>query len=178
MVVCASSSAFALHTLSICATKTEQPSSFYAVAVMAAPKYVWLIDFAVAIKCFGVATSYLIIIGDLMPDAMEQLSADGYWVNRRLWVLIGFCIIAPIACLDSFEKLQFTSTFSVCFISYVTVLIVLFASKAIPGLDACMDIDDGDVCVGEKELWNTDAFEVMKVLSIFVFGFTCHQVSI
>ena len=29
-----------------------------------------LVDFAVAIKCFGVGTSYMIIIGDLMPQVL------------------------------------------------------------------------------------------------------------
>ena len=33
-----------------------------------------LIDLAVAIKCFGVGCSYLVVIGDLMPEAMHQLA--------------------------------------------------------------------------------------------------------
>jgi amino acid permease len=28
----------------------------------------------VAIKCFGVGCSYLVVIGDLMPEAMHQLA--------------------------------------------------------------------------------------------------------
>lgn len=176
MACCACSSAFALHVLSICATKTEKPSSFYAVAMLAAPSYVVLIDFAVAIKCFGVATSYLIIIGGLMPEAMEQLGADGSWQKRQLWVAIGFAIVAPIACLNSLENLKFTSSFSLFFVTFVTVLIVLFAFNDIPGLDACANVAEGDLCIGEKTLWNPSTFSVLRVLSIFVFGFTCHQV--
>ena len=29
---------------------------------------------AVAIKCFGVGCSYLVVIGDLMPEAMHELA--------------------------------------------------------------------------------------------------------
>ncbi len=29
---------------------------------------------AVAIKCFGVGCSYLVVIGDLMPEAMRDLA--------------------------------------------------------------------------------------------------------
>jgi len=66
MIFAASSSSFALHFLSECALKDKLPSSFYSVATKALPKFTIVIDGAVAIKCFGVATSYLIVIGDVM----------------------------------------------------------------------------------------------------------------
>lgn len=40
-------------------------------ALATTPGLALLIDAAVAIKCFGVATSYLIVIGDSMPAAMH-----------------------------------------------------------------------------------------------------------
>ena len=46
-------------------------STFHSVAKKAMPDFVVFIDGAVAVKCFGVATSYLIVIGDTMPDVME-----------------------------------------------------------------------------------------------------------
>ena len=67
LLVCACSSAFALHFLGKCAKKIPSPVSFYSVAEVALPGYSLWIDFAVAIKCYGVATSYLVVIGDLMP---------------------------------------------------------------------------------------------------------------
>ena len=64
LLLCACSSAFALHFLAKCARKIQQPVSFYSVAEEALPGYSSWIDFAVAIKCYGVATSYLVVIGD------------------------------------------------------------------------------------------------------------------
>lgn len=66
ILVCGMSSAFALHTLSLCALKTPGNSSFYSVCHHVMPSLTALIDIAVSIKCFGVATSYFIVIGDLM----------------------------------------------------------------------------------------------------------------
>jgi Transmembrane amino acid transporter protein len=73
LLLCACSSAFALHFLAKCARKVQQPVSFYSVAEEALPGYSGWIDFAVAIKCYGVATSYLVVIGDLMPAGLSSI---------------------------------------------------------------------------------------------------------
>lgn len=174
--LCGCCSMFALHCLSICARRTEKPSSFYAVAMLAAPKYVFLIDLAVAIKCFGVATSYLIILGGLMPEAMEQMGASDVWRNRQLWVCISAIIVVPLSCLHSLENLKFASTFSLVFVFILALIIVLFAVSAF-GLDPCDgSSSSADECVGPQQYWAADGISVMRVLSIFVFAFTCHQV--
>lgn len=72
LITCACSSAFALHFLAKCAKRIPPPVSFYSVAEVALPGYSCWIDLAVAIKCYGVATSYLVVIGDLMPAGMVQ----------------------------------------------------------------------------------------------------------
>ena len=51
----------------------QAPCSFYSVSNAVAPRWTWLIDGAVMVKCFGVATSYLIIVGDLAPPAREPI---------------------------------------------------------------------------------------------------------
>ena len=43
-------------------------------------------------RCFGVGTSYFVVIGDLMPDVMEGFlpsdKSDSVWTNRQLWIFI------------------------------------------------------------------------------------------
>ena len=56
------------------ATVGINPSSFYTVAKASVPSFTKLIDVAVMIKCFGVGTSYLIVIGDLAPDVPSLLA--------------------------------------------------------------------------------------------------------
>ena len=67
LLFCGCSSALALHFLVKCAKSIPGSASFYSVAEVALPGYSSWIDLAVAIKCYGVATSYLIVVGDLMP---------------------------------------------------------------------------------------------------------------
>lgn len=173
LVICGCSSAFALHTLSLCAMKIGGPSSFYSVASHALPAFTLVIDGAVAIKCFGVATSYLIVIGDLMPDVMQQLGASDVAQTRELWVFLGFCVVAPLCCLRNLDSLKFTSSMSIGFVIFLMLLVVLYSAN-VKGLDACAATDDGSTCVGNTVAATVDA-HTFQVLSIFVFGFTCQQ---
>jgi amino acid permease len=51
------------HNAQICARKIDPvKSSFFMVAQKATPRFAFLIDFAIMIKCFGVATVYIYII--------------------------------------------------------------------------------------------------------------------
>ena len=56
LVLSATFSAHGLVLLSKAAFVTGRPSSFYSVARKSVPRYTVLIDMAVAMKCFGVAT--------------------------------------------------------------------------------------------------------------------------
>lgn len=69
---------FSLHILSICAAKVAaesgpgHPPSFYSVCQASVPRLTFLVDLAVSIQSFGVCTSYLIVISDLMPDVLVR----------------------------------------------------------------------------------------------------------
>lgn len=205
-VICACFSFFGLHELSYCAKKSTMPSSFYSVAMLSAPKYVWLIDAAVAIKCFGVATSYLIIFTDLMPEAAAQLGGSGLWLKRSTWLLISYVTVTPIGFLDSFSYIRFTSTFCLIVVWALTFIIIIYATEPNDGtseiklLDPCYNLPSswaGDdnapnatelninapnstsveelSCFGDHIYWSTSFVDVIRVLPIIVFSFTCHQ---
>ena len=75
------------------------------------PAFSFWIDVAVAIKCFGVATSYLIVVGDLMPDFIEQCGVEhGLLHSRHFWVLIGWFICAAL--------MISLASFSLCFVLF------------------------------------------------------------
>jgi amino acid permease len=211
----AMSSSFALHLLSLCALKLPYPSSFYKVASTALPNFEKLIDLAVVIKCFGVATSYLIVIGGLMPDVMTDVygstegHSKGFFSSRMTWVTAGFLIAIPLSSFQQLGALRYTSFMSLTFLFFLTLMVVLFACNI--GLDPCATTDDGsslsqisestlvgntatisvarslsfgegnigssgddDQCVGERVNIQFN-LNTMRVFSIFIFGFTCHQ---
>lgn len=82
---------FGLYLQTRCARYLEQgAASFFALSQLTYPNAAIIFDAAIAIKCFGVAVSYLIIIGDLMPGVVEGVSgsgaAVGFVTDRHFWV--------------------------------------------------------------------------------------------
>jgi amino acid permease len=204
LLICAVLSSTSLHLLALCGARTAKPSSFYAVAEIVSPGYTFIIDVAVALKCFGVATSYLIVIGDLMPDVMVELNATELFLRRSTWVIIGWLLLVPLSFLDSLNAFKWTSTVSVIFIGIITCVVIAYAVPAFSGLEACsgrrslsvladtisemrtfknlfnfgmksIPSQGDNKCVGNFITIQNDPYKILKVIPIFVFGFTCQQ---
>ena len=189
MFVCGASSAFALHTLSLCAMKlneqeedeisrSDEPkkfvgATFYSVARASLPKYTLAIDIAILLKCFGVSISYLLVVSDLMPLVAENCGAKGVWLGRRLWVVVGFCSVAPSCFLKDLTSLSVISSFSLVFVGFFALLVCLYG-MGIEGFEPC---DGTEQCQGPivPVVMSTHA---LKAMPIFVFGFTCQQVKL
>ena len=185
LMLCALSSSLALHFLSRCVKKcnhySQQPASFYSIAELAVPGYSSFIDFAVAIKCFGVATSYLVVVGDLMPAAVDQMesingTSAGPFADRTTWITIAFFVVIPLSFFRALDSLKFTSLLSFGFILMLVLVIVLFAVPSISSLDPCIsyEMSPDTTCPGNRAWLVTNAGSV-RALSIFVFAYTCQQ---
>ncbi len=171
ILICGFASGISLHFLSVCSKKSIAPYSFYSVAEVACPQISFLIDIAVTLKCYGVATSYLIVVGDLMPIAMKTMNYQGYLLNRVPWILLAFSFVAPLSCFRSLDALKYTSSLSIFFILFLTVLVILY-SMGIDGLNPCEGMEFE--CNGSRLYFPSDA-NAFSVLTIFVFGYTCQQ---
>ena len=172
LVLFASTSAFGLHLLYCCASRIGLPSSFRGVSEASVPSLAWVVDACIAIKCFGVATSYLIVVGDGMPDVAKETS---FLPSQRfVWVFVGWCIVAPLAFMRTLRSLRFTATASLGFVIFIVFLVVAYA---VPSLDPCGDgagaLGDDENCGGHT-LASVNKGMFAK-LTVFVFAFTCHQ---
>ena len=88
---------FGLYLQTRCARYLERGSaSFFALSQITYPNAAVVFDAAIAIKCFGVGVSYLIIIGDLMPGVVrgfsEHFGGISFLVDRHFWVT-GFMLV-------------------------------------------------------------------------------------
>ncbi len=99
----------ALILLSEAADLAGRPANFRSVSEMAVPGAGLYIDVAVAIKCFGVATSYLIVIGDSVPKAIVAFGASGLWLDRRVWTLAALAVAGPLAYMKQITALRHVS---------------------------------------------------------------------
>jgi amino acid permease len=82
---------FGLYLQTRCAQYLERGSaSFFALSQLTYPNAAVFFDAAIAIKCFGVGVSYLIIIGDLMPGVVRGFTGSEelapFLVDRHFWV--------------------------------------------------------------------------------------------
>ena len=82
---------FGLYLQSRCAQYLERgTASFFALSQITYPNAAVIFDAAIAIKCFGVGVSYLIIIGDLMPGVVEGFAGGSavyeFLLDRHFWV--------------------------------------------------------------------------------------------
>lgn len=176
LLVASLGSANGLRLLSHCARKVgyEEPTSFYSVANAAHPGSTKIIDFAVAIKCFGVATSYLIIVADTMVDSMEFFyGEESKWGERWIWVVIGTACVTSLSFFKTLDALKFTSAIAIVFVLTLTVVIILYSAN-IGGMDPCEDTVEPDTCNSGMSM--TKSFgDTLGKMSTFIFAFTCHQ---
>jgi amino acid permease len=161
-------SAFGLYLQSRCARYLDRgTSSFFALSQITYPNAAVIFDAAIAIKCFGVGVSYMIIIGDLMPGVMIGLSSRfediPYLVDRHFWVTAFMLVIIPLSFLKRLDSLKYTSVIALISIGYLVILVVYhFAADSIA--------ERGPVRVG----WEGPV-QLLSSLPVVVFAYTCHQ---
>jgi amino acid permease len=174
-------SAHGLMLLSKAAQQAGLPSSFYSVARAAVPKYTILIDLAVALKCFGVATGYLITVGDCMVDALDHILMNEdtledesalvqIVLSRQFWVVGAVLAVIPVSFYRTLNELKKASALALVFVLFLAIGIVAYANG---WADPCLDTPEGE-CVGEIEAF-TSAPSAFSKVPIFVFAFACHQ---
>ena len=137
-------SIFGLYLLSRCASlcRPARSASFALLAKMTYPRASIGFDSAIAIKCAGVACSYLIIIGSLMPSVI--LSFDRHppaWLlDRGLWIVASTSILTPLCYSRQLHSLRFTS-----YISLLVVfdLVCLTVKLLVQNLAHIVPIDPG-----------------------------------
>jgi amino acid permease len=161
---------FGLYLQTRCARYIDRGHvSFAALSQLTYPNVSILFDAAIAIKCFGVAVSYLIIIGDLMPGVVIGFvsSADdiSFLVDRQFWITAFMLIVIPLSFLRRLDSLKYTSIVALFSIAYLVILVVAHYIKG----DTIAD--RGPVRVFE---W-AGPVSALAAFPVIVFGYTCHQ---
>ncbi|KAJ5947653.1 Vacuolar amino acid transporter 5 [Penicillium verhagenii] len=141
---------FGLYLQSRCAQYLDRGNaSFFALSQLTYPNAAVVFDAAIAIKCFGVGVSYLIIIGDLMPGVVlgfvggdpsyDFLVDRHFWVTAFMYVdkrglafhlelllttLSNRLIVIPLSYLRRLDSLKYTSIAALVSMAYLVVLVV------------------------------------------------------
>ncbi|RMY42208.1 hypothetical protein D0866_00080 [Hortaea werneckii] len=164
-------SGFGLYLQTRCARYLDRGrSSFFALSQITYPNAAVVFDAAIAIKCFGVGVSYLIIIGDLMPGVVKGFVADSgdaaaYLFERRFWVTAFMLVVIPLSFLRRLDSLKYTSVLALTAIAYLIVLVVYHFAA-------------GDTLAEKGEVnlikWQ-GIIPTLANFPVIVFAYTCHQ---
>ncbi|KAK0654982.1 transmembrane amino acid transporter protein-domain-containing protein [Cercophora newfieldiana] len=167
---CGLTSAFGLYLQSRCARYIDRgSSSFFALSQITYPNAAVMFDAAIAIKCFGVGVSYMIIIGDLMPGVAESFGSEAtglaFLADRKFWITVFFLFfIIPLSFPKRLDSLKYTSVVALFSIGYLVILVVYhFANDEYPNK-------------GEVNLitW-LGPIQALRSLPVVIFAYTCHQ---
>ena len=178
-----------VHLLCEVADRVGRPASFYSCATAAAGSVAGVvIDILIAINAFGSACSYLIVVGDVLPEVSDSFhNAPPYIVHstgRTFWMLIALAIGAPLAYLRDLSALAITAYVAFVCVVYISIVVALFwlAPTTFPpcGPDAnttttttFYTVDD-ESCQGGVENIGP-ILNALDSLPIFIFAFTTNQ---
>ncbi|KAK0612487.1 transmembrane amino acid transporter protein-domain-containing protein [Bombardia bombarda] len=169
IVWCGFTSALGLYLQSRCARYIDRgSSSFFALSQITYPNAAVMFDAAIAIKCFGVGVSYMIIIGDLMPAVAEAFGSGAtglaFLADRKFWITVFFLFfIIPLSFPKRLDSLKYTSIVALVSIGYLVILVVYhFSVDAVPRDDIRYITWDGPVAA-------------LSSLPVMIFAYTCHQ---
>ncbi|KAH8662376.1 transmembrane amino acid transporter protein-domain-containing protein [Xylariales sp. PMI_506] len=162
-------SAFGLYLQSRCARYLDRGnSSFFALSQLTYPNAAVIFDAAIAIKCFGVGVSYMIIIGDLMPGVAMGFDTRAqnvqFLMDRNFWITAFMLVIIPLSFLRRLDSLKYTSLVALVSIGYLIILVVYhFAADSVPNRAPVRVITwDGPI-------------SALSTFPVVVFAYTCHQ---
>eukprot|EP00158_Paraphelidium_tribonemae_P003339 Partr_v1_DN26050_c0_g1_i1_m276 putative Solute carrier family 38 member len=156
-----------LFLLSRCAEYVGRSSSFNSISLITYPGASIVFDLAIAVKCFGVGISYLVVIGDNMTavaSSLYNLPEGHLLLYRQFWISLFMVIIIPFSFVKRLDKLKYTSFVALISVVYFFILVIHYfidPARVPPPPDT--------VKMFEPKL------SFLSRLPIYVFAFTCHQ---
>ncbi|EPZ36330.1 Amino acid transporter domain-containing protein [Rozella allomycis CSF55] len=154
-------------------------TSFAEVCRVKFPMGKQFVDAFVLIQAFGVATSYLVLIGSNMPKIVNDAAAiSGSTIantileRREFWISLFFIFVAFLSTLKSLRSLRYTSYLAIMMITYIFCLVVTYAVMRFKdaGLNALSLFEN----IGTKKI-DLSFGGILSCMSYLIFAFTCQQ---
>lgn len=147
----------------------ERNASFFALTQVTNPKLSVIFDFAIAIKCFGVGVSYMIVVGDVMPQILSTFTDHSILVNRNFNItVVMLCIVSPLCFIKNLNSLRYASMLAISSVIYLCILVLIHF---------VMPSDDVTKLKGEVSWFfpHESNSSRLSTLPIFIFAYTCHH---
>lgn len=158
-------SVFTNYILVDCFLVSSKPYSFNALADRAWKGMSLWVDVAVVFNSLGAMAAYMIVVGDCFKDVFGS--------NRRVWVIVGFAIAAPLTFLRTLDSLRVTSLIAVISILYITAVVVTYSITAAVGVseDNFLYPYGGNITAGATEAQPASVTKGLGAASALGMGF-------
>ncbi|CAG99348.1 amino acid transporter [Kluyveromyces lactis] len=144
-------------------------ASFFTLCRLTRPELSVVFDAAIAVKCFGVGVSYLVVVGDLLPQIMSTFTTHGWLLSRQFHITaVTLIIVTPLCFIKKLDSLRYTSSIAITAVGYLCVLVVFHF--AVPNSEI-------DHLRGHVSIWKPSDVDssMLSSFPIFVFAYTCHH---
>lgn len=159
ILVAGLTSSYGLYIVGKVSPRLPADTSYFALCAITYPKLTLLFDFSIAIQCFGVALSYLVLIGSLVPSLM------GGAISGNQAILFSLVIIVPLVSFRKLDSLKIGSLIGLLAIGYLTVLVITHSV-----------FDDWEDTQGHVKIFEVGPVsDILSTFSIVVFAFTAAQ---
>lgn len=160
--------AYSLTIYTVCATYAPgRTASIARLSKLTYPRLGKLFDLAMAVKCFGVAVSFLIVIGDLMPSLALGLGwSSPLLMSRVFWITAFMTFMVPLSFLRKLDSLKYSSLGGLVAVFYLVGLSIW----SYFGPDAHRPPPNAEV-----ELIAPFSMASLTSFPVFIFAFTCQQ---
>ncbi|KAH3666092.1 hypothetical protein OGAPHI_004281 [Ogataea philodendri] len=147
----------------------EGNANFFTVSLITDPSLSVIFDFAIALQCFGVNISYVVLTGDLLP-LIFPISGYSDSQARTFYILLSAFITVPLCFLKRLDSLKYASVVSLVAIAYLVILVYANFGYALATGFENVPIDKQ----GTISWWKPEGFkQVFKTFAIIVLAFTC-----
>ncbi|CAI4060520.1 aspartate/glutamate transporter SKDI_05G2070 [Saccharomyces kudriavzevii IFO 1802] len=145
-------------------------ASFSALTRLINPNLSIVFDLAIAIKCFGVGVSYMIVVGDLMPQIMSVWTRNAWLLSRNVQIsLIMVFLVAPLSFLKKLNSLRYASMIAISSVAYLCVLVLV---HYIAPSEEILHMKGRISYFFPKQ---SHDLNILNTFPIFVFAYTCHH---
>lgn len=159
-------SSFGLHLYAESSQMLGREASIANLSALTYPKLGEVFDGAMALKCAGVATTFLVVIGDMMPGIMKCFGATGSFLDRRFWIAASLALLVPLSLKRRLDSLRYTSLAGLMAVGYIVCLSTYhFLTTSL----------QGGPRGGIVQPFAPLTLASIRSIPVFVFAFTCHQ---
>jgi amino acid permease len=149
--------------------------SFYELAAQVGTWCTTAVELSVIANVFGLATSYLVVIGSTMPYVLGDGPNEGASTSTFLWVTVALAFVTPLSFAPTLDALKFTSALGLAAVVYCMLMVGYFFFFDPYAL--CTD-DDGaerdSVHCGHPIEAAVPKLSSIGMLGIVTFAYTAH----